>query len=180
VAAIRGGLLRCKDWAALAEELKRGPLSPEAAAKASQRRMEGLLEAFNFLVDSSMGCGDKEDRQTDKDTGLGVIKLSLYRKPPSGAMQPWSDIEFHVDRSKDPVKVSLKVCRRGSGFFVILCWPSMSMHQRPSSLNDSAWTAHYSASELVWGGKHVLGTVCPCMGDRCTFPQHPEATNVGA
>jgi hypothetical protein len=130
VATIRSGMLGCKDWAALAKELKHGPLAPQAAAMASQRRMEGLLEAFNFLVDSSMCCEMNQDAEKEETaTDFQPIKLSLYRKPLSGAMQAWSDMEFCIDDTKEPVKVSLKVCWcNGLVFFLLRAGDLSALH----------------------------------------------------
>lgn len=110
--SIRVNMLDRSDWEAVAKRAKKGHLAPGAASKATQERMQGLLEAFNFMVDSSMMAG-AEDRAAAAKAPTPAqqkpVKLSLYHRSRTGAMQAWSDLDLQIDCEQEPTPVSLQV-----------------------------------------------------------------------
>ena len=108
---IRAKMLDRSDWEALAKQAKKGHLAPGAASKATQERMQGLLEAFNFMVDSSMVAGGEGNAKAKAPTPAQQkpVKLSLFHKSGAGIMQAWSDLDLEIDCEQEPTPVSLQV-----------------------------------------------------------------------
>jgi hypothetical protein len=111
---IRASMLARTDWAELAKAMKRGWLAPGAASEATQARMKGLLEAFNFMVDSSMVADPLEAAKAEGAAKENVaaqqpVKLVLYMRGASGVMEPWDDVQLSFDTAAETASVTLKV-----------------------------------------------------------------------
>jgi hypothetical protein len=132
VPSARARMLARSDWADLAQRLKRSALAPGAASDAAKEHMQSMLDAFNFMVDSSMVS---EDASNALKMGKAVghhepVKLTLYRKATSGVMEAWNDMELHVEDTVPPTDVSLKVC------------PCSSHHRAPRWGARLSWTLY--------------------------------------
>lgn len=114
VPTIRSSMLTSADSSSLAKKLKKGILAPGAATAAAQERMKSMLDAFNFMVDSSM-VAENAEPQAAPSPSQTPVRLTLYRKSKAGVMEAWSDMQLAIEDGASPTNISLKV-RHHSGF----------------------------------------------------------------
>lgn len=109
VPGIRSQMVNGRDWKHLAESLKRGTLKPGAARAAAQDRMMSMLDAFNFMAESSLTMGMGHERSAPAEPTHMPVKVTLYRKTSKGTFEPWSDLQLDIDGSVATSNVSFKV-----------------------------------------------------------------------
>ncbi|KAK9825800.1 hypothetical protein WJX74_008414 [Apatococcus lobatus] len=93
-----------KDWASLAARQQQTVFGPQAR-QLSQKRMEAMLQAFDFMCELQPKKGSETSQA---GTAIQEVVVKSWRKVQGEVYETWSSFTVSIDDSKAPEPVELK------------------------------------------------------------------------